>query len=316
MNEILENPTQETFIPDTPILDQPPRRRRRSSSKTSTLRSRRFLKGVDPHLVSLVAVTSPEAEQYRTICSRLEQMHKEKALSVIAVSSPLAGDGKTMTAINIAGTLTQFPDTRVLLIDLDLRRPAVAHYLGVTKGQSSGVLGFIEEPDVALTDVVREYAPFQLSVLPAGRASRTPHEILKSKRLAQLLNEARNRFDYVIVDLPPMLFPDCRLIEHLVDGVVMVVSAHRTPRKLVEEALNVLHPNKMAGLVLNNDDRPLFGYYSYYSYYYYARPFVDERTRASQYNAINLKEIFSNLRMRSQAFWSRLRVRLDGSGHS
>src|SRR5690349_25090647 len=107
-----------------PMLQDPPRRRRRRSGRGSGNRPRRFLKGVDPHLVSLVAVTSPEAEQYRTICSRLEQMHKERGLSVIAVSSALAGDGKTMTAINLAGTLTQFPDTRVLLVDLDLRRPA------------------------------------------------------------------------------------------------------------------------------------------------------------------------------------------------
>src|SRR5581483_86768 len=262
------------------------------------------------------AITSPEAEQYRTICSRLEQMHKDRGLCVIAISSALAGDGKTMTAINLAGTLTQFPETRVLLLDLDLRRPAIAHYLGVSKGQTPGVLGFIEDPGVTIIDVVREYAPFQLAVLPAGRASRTPHEILKSKRLAQLLDEARTNFDYVIIDLPPMLFPDCRLVEHLVDGVVMVVSAHRTPRKLVEESLNMLHPSKVAGLILNNDDRPLFGYYSYYSYYYYARPFVDERARTAQFKATGLKAMFSNLRARSQSLWNRLRLRLAGNSPS
>lgn len=316
MNELLENTGQPTFAPDALVVPDAPQRRRRRSGKVSGARSRRFLKGVDPHLVSLVAVTSPEAEQYRTICSRLEQMHKENALTVIAVSSPLAGDGKTMTAINVAGTLTQFPDTRVLLVDLDLRRPAVAHYLGVSKGQTPGVLGFIEDPDLSLTDVVREYAPFQLAVLPAGRASRTPHEILKSKRLAQLLHEARSQFDYVVVDLPPMLFPDCRLMEHLVDGVVIVVSAHKTPRKLVEESLNMLHPSKVAGLILNNDDRPLFGYYSYYSYYYYARPFADERARASQYDTASLKGMLSSLRTRAQSLWSRLRVRLEGNNRS
>ena len=94
--------------------------------------------------MSLVAVTSPEAEQYRTICSRLEQIHRDNALSVIAVSSPLPGDGKTMTAINVAGTLTQFPDTRVLLVDLDLRRPAVARYLRISTGQNPGVIGFLK----------------------------------------------------------------------------------------------------------------------------------------------------------------------------
>ena len=317
MNEHLENSGRpDVSVSNVPAFNKQPRKRRRHSSKGQGDRSRRFLKGVDPHLVSLVAVTSPEAEQYRTICSRLEQMHKDNALSVIAVSSPLPGDGKTMTAINIAGTLTQFPDTRVLLVDLDLRRPAVARYLRISTDQNPGVTGFIEERGLALNDIVREYTPFQLAILPAGHASQTPHEILKSRRLVTLLQEARTRYDYVIIDLPPMLFPDCRLVEHLVDGVVLVVSAHRTPRKLVEESLNVLHPSKVSGLILNNDDRPLFGYYSYYSYYYYARPFVDEHSRAVQYDSANFKSFFSSLWAWSTSFWSRLRLRLEGNGQS
>jgi capsular exopolysaccharide synthesis family protein len=317
VNDQLENSGQsDVFVSNDPAVDELPRERRRRSSKAQGGESRRFLKGVDPHLVSLVAVTSPEAEQYRTICSRLEQMHKESSLSVIAVSSPLVGDGKTMTAMNIAGTLTQFPDTRVLLVDLDIRRPAIARYLGIPVGHSPGVIGFIEEQELILNEVVSEYAPFQLAVLPAGGVSRTPHKILKSRRLATLFQEARTHYDYVIVDLPPILFSDCRLVEHLIDGVVLVVSAHRTPRKLVEESLNVLHPNKVSGLILNNDDRPLFGYYSYYSDYYYARPFADERTQAAQNGSVNRKRFFSNLCARSTSLWSRLRVCLEGNGKS
>ena len=320
VNEQLENSIRpKVFVSEVSpcsINTEHPRKRRRRSSKSRGGKSRRILKGVDPHLVSLVAVTSPEAEQYRTICSRIEQMHKESSLSVIAVSSPLPGEGKTMTAINIAGTLTQFPDTRVLLVDLDLRRPAIGRYLGIPVGHSPGVVGFIEEQQLILNEVTRKYAPFQLAVLPAGGASRTPHKILKSLRLATLLKEARTHYDYVIVDLPPMLFPDCRLVEHLIDGVVLVVSAHRTPRKLVEESLNVLHPNKVSGLILNNDDRPLFGYYSYYSDYYYARPFVDQRSRTMQHRSVNLMNFFSSLRARSASFWSRLRLRLEMNGQS
>ena len=317
MNEQVDNyGLAGELLPDTATLNEQRRKRRRKKVKKTDRGAKRFLKGVDPHVVSLVAVTSPEAEQYRTICSRLEQMHQDSALSVIAVSSPIAGDGKTMTAINIAGTLTQFPDTRVLLVDLDLRRPAIARYLGITEGQEPGLVGFIEEADLGLQDVVREYAPFQLAVLPAGHASRTPHEILKSRRLTALLQAARSHYDYIIVDLPPMLFPDCRLVEHLVDGVVMVVSAHRTPRKLVEESLNIFHPSKISGLILNNDDRPLFGYYSYYSYYYYARPFADEQSRTAQYSSATVKNFFTRWWARSLSFWSRFRLRFAGNHRS
>jgi receptor protein-tyrosine kinase/non-specific protein-tyrosine kinase len=242
-----------------------------------------------------MAVASPEAEQYRSICSRLEQMHKERGLQTMAISSPIAGDGKTMTAINVAGTLAQFPETKVILIDMDFRRPAVSKYLGISDGYSTGLGSLIDDPQLNLSKVVRQYSPFSLNILPAGQPSRTPHEVLKSRRLLSVLQEARSQYDYVILDLPPMLFPDSRLLEHLVDGFVLVISAHKTPRKLVEESLNLLHPDKICGIILNNDDRPLFGYYSYYSYYYYNRPFPDERVSTLPMGTA-VKNVFSNFR--------------------
>ena len=312
MNEQAENlTTLDPFCSDPPPQNGQPQKRRRRKTKRRVHDSIRALTGVDPHVVSLMAVASPEAEQYRNICSRLEQMHKENGLGVIAISSPIAGDGKTMTAINVAGTLAQFPDTKVLLIDMDFRRPAVAKYLGITDGYSSGLGDLVDDTRLTLSHVVRQYAPFQLAILPAGQPSRTPHEVLKSRRLAGLLQEARAQYDYVIVDLPPMLFPDCRLLEHLVDGFVLVVSAHRTPRKLIEESLNLLHPEKMCGILLNNDDRPLFGYYSYYSYYYYNRPFSDEQPTTLQWSTTVVKNCLTNLRAWSSSIWSRVRMRTE-----
>src|SRR6266542_271748 len=80
--------------------------------------------GVDDHLVSLVAPASFEAEQYRALRHVVEQFHKAQDLRVVAVSSPGMGDGKSTTAINLAGALAQARDARVLLVDADLRRPS------------------------------------------------------------------------------------------------------------------------------------------------------------------------------------------------
>jgi Mrp family chromosome partitioning ATPase len=77
-----------------------------------------------------------------------------------------------------------------------------------------------------------------------------------------LLDAARHRYDYIVLDTPPVVpFPDCRVLGKLVDGFFLVVAAHRTPRGLLEEALNVTEPCKVLGLVFNGAERPLSSYY-------------------------------------------------------
>ncbi len=222
------------------------------------------LRPMDEHLVSLVNPASFEADQYRTIRHVLEQSHATKKM--IAVTSAAPGDGKTTTAINLAGVLAQAPDARILIVDLDLRMPAVGDRLGLTV-QSPGLADLLSDPDLKLDDAVQRLPRFRLAVLPAGRALAVPYEALKSPRLDELLREASRQYDYVILDTPPLLaVQDARLIADWVDGFVMVVAAHRTPRKLFEDALNVMDPAKLIGLVFNGDDRRRSDYHGYYYY--------------------------------------------------
>jgi len=224
---------------------------------------------VDEHLVSLLTPTSFEAEQYRALRHLVEQRYKAADLHTLAVSSPAAGDGKTTTAINLAGALAQAPQTRVLLIEADLRRPSMTKRLNLGDASNCSLVDAILDPALSLQDVVRLCPPFSLAILPAGSPQTLSYELLNSPRLRALLEEARHRYDYVILDTPPFsLFPDCRLIEKWMDGFLIVVAAHKTPRKLVEEALSEIDPAKLIGFVFNNDDRPLFGYHSNYYYGY------------------------------------------------
>jgi Mrp family chromosome partitioning ATPase len=95
-----------------------------------------------------------------------------------------------------------------------------------------------------------------LSVITAGRRSSAPYEILKSPRVGELFEAARAQYDYVLVDTPPLIsVPDSRVLGKWVDGFLIVVGAHRTPRKLVAEALNLLETSKIVGMVFNGDDR-------------------------------------------------------------
>src|SRR3989440_4503123 len=99
------------------------------------------LEGLDGHFVSLVTPATFEAEQYRALRHMIEELHAASGLAVVAVSSPSVGDGKTTTAINLAGALAQSPDARVLLIDADLRRPSIARHLGLQGSPSPGLVG-------------------------------------------------------------------------------------------------------------------------------------------------------------------------------
>jgi succinoglycan biosynthesis transport protein ExoP len=221
--------------------------------------------GLEEHLVSLIDPTSFEAEQYRALRHQVEQLQRSMGLSVVAVSSPGVADGKTTTAINLAGALAQAADARVLLVDADLRRPAVATRLGCD--DRPGFADAILDASLPLEAVVRVRPPLHLAVLPAGRVPSAPYEVLKSPRVGELLAEARRRYDYIVVDTAPLVsVPDCRVIEKWVDGFLIVVTAHRTPRKLFEEALHITERAKVVGLVFNGDEHHL----SRDSYSYYA----------------------------------------------
>src|SRR5262245_56933807 len=219
---------------------------------------------VEEHLVSLLTPTSFGSEQYRALRHRVEELNKTANLSVIAISSPEAGDVKTITAINLAGALAQSVEARVLIVDADLRRPSITDYLGLGDSRSKGLAGAILDSRLSLKDVVQSCPPFNLSVVQAGKQPSSPYELLKSPRLAQLLDEARHQYDYVVLDTPPLVpLPDCSVIAKSVDGFLVVVAAHKTNRGLLNEALSVLVPATVIGLVFNVDNSPRATYYGY-----------------------------------------------------
>ncbi len=227
------------------------------------------ISGVDPHLVPLLTPDAFEAEPYRVLAHLVGQMHTEANLRILALSSPSSGDGKTSTAINLAGILGQEPKIRVLLVEAELRRPSIAKYLGI-RHITGGLAGMVLEPTLALERVVQRCQPFNFNVLLAGHSSASPYDLLKLPRFGALLQEARQHYDYVIIDTPPLLpFADCRLIEQWIDGLLVVVAAHKTPRKLLAEALDIVDPAKLVGLVLNKDDHQAARYD--YAYRYYAQ---------------------------------------------
>jgi len=226
---------------------------------------------VDSHLVALTSPGSFAAEQYQGLRLTIERLRRNRPLQIMAVTSPAAGEGKTLTAINLAGTLARGSDNaRVLLIDADLRRPAVGGLL--TLGATPGLTEVVSNEQMSIDAVTHRLDRYNLTVMPAGvpNGNATVHHILRSPRLEQVLADARERYDFIVLDTPPLLpVFDSALLANAVDGVLIVVAANQTPRKLLGEALNLLDPSKVMGIVFNRDTRPLFGYYdAYYRDYF------------------------------------------------
>jgi capsular exopolysaccharide synthesis family protein len=224
---------------------------------------------LDRHLVSLTAPASFAAEQYQGLRLKIERLRQARDVRLVAVSSPGAGDGKTMTAINLSAALARGSKARVLLIDADLRRPSVGRHFQIAADEA-GLADVIADEGRPLGSVTRAIDPLTFDIVAAGAAAVPVPELLRSPRLEQLFGEARGRYDYVVLDTPPLVpVYDSALLARSVDGVVVVIAAGKTPRKLLEESLNLLEPAKTLGIVFNGDTRPLYGHYdsSYRRYF-------------------------------------------------
>ena len=215
-------------------------------------------------------VVSPAAgpllvEQFRVLAATLLRARGERALRSVLVTSPAPGDGKSHVAVNLALTLSTSYHRTVLLIDADLRRPTlhlmfdVANTGGLTEALKPGNNGHVASVQIADS----------LTLLPAGGPDASPLSGLSSDRLKHLIAEAVSRFDWVVVDSPPVgLLADADLVSEAVDGAILVVRAGVTPYPDVEAAADTLGHDRILGIVLNAVDPMEVRGEGYYSHYY------------------------------------------------
>jgi len=208
-------------------------------------------------------------EQYRRLAATLHHAQQDSGLKVVMIASAVVGEGKTLTASNLALTFSESYKRTVLLIDGDFRRPAlhVVFNLDAPSGLSEGLMSVVEQK-LPLYRVSS-----RLTILPAGRPSSDPMAGLTSNRMRRGIQEARAAFDWVIVDTPPVgLLPDANLLASMVDGAVLVVRAGSTPYHQVVRAIDALNRDRLLGVVLNSAQMSTNGSHNYYTYYHGARP--------------------------------------------
>jgi protein-tyrosine kinase len=187
-------------------------------------------------------------EQYRRLAAVLHHRQEESGIKVLMVASAQAGEGKTLTAANLALTFSESYRRRVLLIDADLRRPTLDTLFGTTNGK--GLNEYLKaSPATALPLIPLSDC---LTLLPGGRPEDDPMAALTSARMRQVVEDAAGRYDWIILDTPPlMMLPDAHLLAAMAEAIVLVIAAGRTPLALVNRAIEMLGRDRLAGVVLN-----------------------------------------------------------------
>jgi len=210
---------------------------------------------------------SPGSEQYKILREQIKRLRVEAGIRNFSITSPVKRDGKTTVAVNLAAALSLDYEEQVLLIDGDLRAPAIHRYFNAV--QSPGLTDYLgSNSKMDLKSLVRETFLPGLRILPAGKPSHLASELLAKERMNQITEKARAEFPghHIIIDSPPVLAtPDPLIIARYVDAVLVVVRAGKTPRDYLTKALQSLNSTKVMGVVLNGADLGIASKYYYYS---------------------------------------------------
>lgn len=276
----------EAPLPPQPVANVPAPRRPRSLAATGALttliaaatkQDQLTAWRTDPVLVGKLLGTegfsSGALEQYRKLAATLHYAQAEREINVVMTASALPGEGKSLTAVNLALTLSESYHRRVFLIDADLRRPSIQRIFGLPpiSGLNEG-LKADHDRAMPITQLSE-----RLFILAAGRPDPDPMSGLTSDRMQRLVEQASGAFDWVIIDTPPVgLLPDASLLATCVDGVLLVVRSGKAPYQLVKRTADAIGHDRILGVVMNavdfSHDRNYGGYYEYYGYGYYGTP--------------------------------------------
>jgi capsular exopolysaccharide synthesis family protein len=215
---------------------------------TKPARFRQFSKALAGKVVGDRTMNRAAIEQYRRLAASLHHVQVERGTTKIMITSAVSGEGKTLTALNLAVTLSASYRRRVVLIDANLRSPSVHALLDT--GNVVGLSEVLSDARHAKPALV-ELSP-RLFIVPAGRPDPDPMGPLTSPRMATILDEMAEQFDWVIVDTPPVVhLPDTNLLVGMVDAAIVVIEAGRTSYEMIERAIQVIGRQRVLGFVLN-----------------------------------------------------------------
>jgi receptor protein-tyrosine kinase len=206
-------------------------------------------------------------EQFRRLAATLHHAQTQSDTRTVMIASAVEAEGKTLTATNLALTLSESYQRRVLLVDADLRRPSVH---GVFQLDNRAGLSDVLRNGIGDGKLPVHRVSQNLWVLPAGKPTSDPMSLLISETMREFLTDAADQFDWVVMDTPPVaLLPDANLLAAMIDTALLVVRANSTPYPLSVRAVEAIGAQKILGVVLNRAERSeVAAGYNYYSYSY------------------------------------------------
>jgi capsular exopolysaccharide synthesis family protein len=208
----------------------------------------------------------PYADRFRLLRLRLQECRNaDRKLKTLLITSPLAHEGKSTVALNLATALAERGKRPVLLVGADLHHATLAEQLGLSDGR--GLAECLEE-GLDPFSIIRRLEPLGWYLLPAGRARGNPSELLQSGVLAERMQELAKHFEWVLIDSPPVCpLADALTLKQRSDASLLVARAGRTPTEAVEQAVTLLGRHHLVGIVLNGMERFDSGYAKYYGSY-------------------------------------------------
>ena len=206
-------------------------------------------------------------EQFKALRAKLEYKVDEGKLKVLAVTSAIAGEGKTLSSVNLAINLASAGRRKTLLIDVDLRKSDLARGLDIDP--VPGLREFLGGSGV-LKDIVRNTPVPGFYVIPGGKTIADPSPLLAAEKIRYLLGKVREQFDVILLDTPPILpVADTLSLRDQVDGFIFLFRADFTPYTMLRQALDELGEANVLGVVMNGIEPQKQKYYQrYYGKYY------------------------------------------------
>jgi exopolysaccharide/PEP-CTERM locus tyrosine autokinase len=211
---------------------------------------------------------SPVREEYKKLRTQILQRTKAQQKNTLMVTGALPNEGKTLTAINLAISLSHEVDKTVLLVDADLRFPSVHSFFGLPPGP--GLVDYLTG-EASLPNLLVHPEGFEkLVILPGGKAVTGVAELIGSPMMGNLVSELKHFYPdrYVLFDLPPVLsFADPLAFAPFVDGIIIVVEMGKTPRDDIQKCVELLKHYPILGLVLNKGES-----LGHQDHHYYSQP--------------------------------------------
>jgi capsular exopolysaccharide synthesis family protein len=215
----------------------------------------------ESRVVSVTEGDSPAAEAFRLLAVRLRDLSRARLLKRILITSTTPQEGKTTVAANLGFTLASTTQQKVLLVEGDVRRPALSRMLGVQR--QDGICEWLKG-DRGLEHCVHRLADANLWLMPAGSAPDNPPEVLQSTRLNILMEQLVQLFDSVIIDAPPVLpLADTSVWMRVTDGIILVTRPGTTEKKQLQQGLDAIESQKLIGALLNCSKDPVRSQYYY-----------------------------------------------------